>query len=77
MKVSVNDKTVLLFPTALVVNRLFAGIIRRKLRKEGVKLSRKQTVKLIKAFRKYRKKHPDWVFVDAVSASGAHVTAIL
>lgn len=73
MKVRVNDKTVFMFPTRLAINRLTAGFIRRKLRKKGVKLSRKQTVKMLKAFRKYRRKHPGWNLVDAREAGGDHV----
>ncbi len=73
MKVTVNDKTVFMFPTGLVINRLTAGIIRKKLRKEGIKLSRKQTVRLIKALRKYRRKHPEWNLVEACEANGDSV----
>lgn len=73
MKVRVNDKTVFMFPTRLAINRLTAGFIRRKLRKEGVKLSRKQTVKMLKAFRKYRRKHPEWNLVEANEAGNAHL----
>ena len=73
MKVRVNDKTVFMFPTRLAVNRLTAGFIRRKLRQEGVKLSRKQTVRLIRVFRKYRRKHPEWTLVEATEAGGEHV----
>ena len=73
MKVRVNDKTVFMFPTCLAINRLTAGFIRKKLRKEGVKLSRKQTVRLIRVFRKYRRKHPEWTLVEATEADGEHV----
>ena len=73
MKVRVNDKTVFMFPTRLAINRLTAGFIRRKLRKEGVKLSRKQTVRMIKTLHKYRRKHPKWNLVDAREAGGDHV----
>lgn len=73
MKITVNDKEVLMLPTCLVINRLTAGFIRKKLRKEGVKLSRKQTVRLIRVFRKYRRKHPEWTLVEATEAGGEHV----
>ena len=73
MKVRVNDKTVFMFPTRLAINRLTAGFIRRKLRKEGVKLSRKQTVRLIKTLHKYRRKHPEWNLVEANEAGNAHL----
>lgn len=73
MKVRVNDKTVFMFPTRLAINRLTAGFIRRKLRKKGIKLTRKQTVKMLKAFRKYRRKHPEWNLVEANEAGNAHL----
>ena len=70
MKVTVNGKTVFMFPTRLAINRLTAGFIRRKLRKEGVKLSRKQTVRMIKTLHKYRKKNPEWNLVEATETDG-------
>lgn len=73
MKVTVNDKTVFMFPTRLAINRLTAGFIRRKLRREGVTLSRKQTVRLIKSLHKYRRKHPEWNLVEACEAGGDNV----
>lgn len=73
MKVRVNDKTVFMFPTRLAINRLTAGFIRRKLRKEGVKLSRKQTVRMIKTLHKYRRNHPEWNLVDVREAGGDHI----
>ena len=73
MKVLVNDKTVFMFPTRLAINRLTAGFIRGKLRKEGVKLSRKQTVRLIKTLHKYRRKHPEWNLVEANEVGNAHL----
>ncbi len=73
MKVTVNSKTVFMFPTRLAINRLTAGFIRRKLRREGVKLSRKQTVRLIKTVHKYRRKHPEWNLVEATEGGGDRV----
>lgn len=73
MRVTVNDKTVFCFPTNLIVNRFFAGMIRRRLRKEGVKLTRKQTVKMIKALRKYKKRNPNWNLVEVTESDGEHV----
>ncbi len=73
MKVTVNHKTMFWFPTRLAINRLTAGFIRKRLRKQGIELTRKQTVKMLKAFRKYRRKHPKWNLVDAREAGGDHV----
>ena len=73
MKVTVNHKTVFWFPTCLAINRLTAGFIRKRLRKQGIELTRKQTVKMLKAFRKYRRNHSEWNLVDAREAGGDHV----
>ena len=70
MKVTINNKTVFMFPTRLAINRLTAGFIRRKLREEGVKLSRKQTVRMIKTLHKYRRKHPEWNLVEVTETDG-------
>ena len=70
MKVTINNKTVFMFPTRLAINRLTAGFIRRKLREEGVKLSRKQTVRMIKTLHKYRRKHPEWNLVEITETDG-------
>ena len=70
MKVTINNKTVFMFPTRLVINRLTAGFIRRKLREEGVNLSRKQTVRMIKTLHKYRRKHPEWNLVEITETDG-------
>ncbi|MBO7274589.1 MAG: hypothetical protein J6V22_07010, partial [Clostridia bacterium] len=68
MKISINwdnTKLALRFPTGLVLNRFTAGIVCRKLKKEGIHLTRKQTVLFIKELKKYKKKHRDWNLVEA------------
>ena len=67
MKISINSgdtKLVFRFPTGLVLNRLTAGIVCRKLKKEGFHLTRKQTVLFIKELKRYKKKHRDWNLVE-------------
>ena len=68
MKISINSddlKFTLRLPTGLILNRLTAGIVCRKLKKEGIHLTRKQTVLFIKELKKYKKKHRDWNLVEA------------
>jgi hypothetical protein len=68
MKISINSgntKLVFRFPTGLVFNRLTAGIVCRKLKKEGFHLTRKQTVLFIKELKRYKKTHRDWNLVEA------------
>lgn len=73
MKIVLDNKTVFLFPTRLVINRFFAGIIRGKLRKEGVRLTHRQTVAMIKAFVKYRKETPHWNLIEATQKDGRQI----
>ena len=70
MKISINSgdtKLVFRFPTGLVFNRLTAGIVCRKLKKEGFHLTRKQTVLFIKELKRYKKTHRDWNLVEVGS----------
>lgn len=78
MKISINwdnTKFTLHFPTALVLNRLTAGIVRKQLKKEGFHLTRKQTVLLIKELKRYKKTHRDWNLVE-VTESGTNSVII-
>ena len=74
MRISVNSKTVFRFPTCLIVNRLSVGILRRKLRKNGLKLTRKQTALFIKEFKAYKKEAPDWNLVEVTKENKDHIT---
>ena len=68
MKIAIKwdeTKLTLHFPTALVLNRLTAGIVRKQLKKEGIHLTRKQTVLFIKELKRYKKTHRDWNLVEA------------
>ena len=67
MKISIKSddlKLTLRLPTGLILNRLTAGIVCRKLKKEGIHLTRKQTVLFIKELKKYKKTHRDWNLVE-------------
>ena len=75
MKIAIKwdeTKLTLHFPSALVLNRLTAGIVRKSLKKQGVRLTRKQTVLFIKELKKYRRHHRDWNLVE-VSENNNHV----
>ncbi|MBR2433545.1 MAG: hypothetical protein IKB21_02955 [Clostridia bacterium] len=39
-------------------------MVRKELEKEGIHLSRKQTVLFIKELKRYKKKHRDWNLVE-------------
>ena len=67
MKISINwdnTKFTLRLPTGLVLNRCTAGMVHKELEKEGIHLTRKQTVLFIKELKRYKKKHRDWNLVE-------------
>ena len=70
MKITVNTRTVFAFPTILLFNRMAAGIVRRRLKKEGIVLNRKQTLLLIKKIRQYKKNHSEWNIVEVEAKNG-------
>ena len=70
MRITINTRTVFLIPTRLVANHIVAGIIRKKLKKQGIILTRKQTSLFLKEFRKYKKSHADWNIVEIYSDDG-------
>jgi len=74
MKIKINTRVVFRFPTGLIVNRFTAGIIRKRLKKEGVRLTRKQTLQFIKGLKQYKKEHTDWNLVEVNSQNGDTVT---
>lgn len=65
MKIKINDCTALCFPMWLT-----AGFIRRKLQKEGIKLTRKQTALLIKEIKRYKKNHSEWNLIEVDEKNG-------
>ncbi|MBE6610792.1 MAG: hypothetical protein E7634_09000 [Ruminococcaceae bacterium] len=70
MRITVNNRNVFIFPTGLVINRVTSGFIRKKLKKEGLQLTRKQTQLFIKAIRYYKRNHSDWNLVEIEDADG-------
>ena len=70
MRISVNNRNVFIFPTGLVINRVTSGFIRKKLKKEGLQLTMKQTQLFIKAIRYYKRNHSDWNLVEIEDADG-------
>ncbi len=70
MKITLNTRNVFFFPTGLIANRFTAGIIRRKLIKKGIRLTRKQIGLFIKEFKQYKKNHTDWNLVEVENKDG-------
>ena len=70
MRITRNMRSVFRFPTCLIVNRLTAGIIRRSLNKQGIRLPKKLTKKLIKEFKRYKRHHDEWNLVEIYTPRG-------
>ena len=76
MKIKVNGKTVFRIGTVFAA-RTVAFFYRRSMRKEGIKIKRKQTRAIIKELKAYKKSHPDFMLVDVSKPSGESVNVIL
>ncbi|MBE6730772.1 MAG: hypothetical protein E7564_03680 [Ruminococcaceae bacterium] len=63
----------IIFPTSLVFNRFTAGIAVKEAEKYGVKITKEQLLHIIKSVKEYKKRHRDWVLVEAVSSEGEEV----
>lgn len=70
MRITINNRTAILAPTGLVANRFTIGIFQRRLKKEGIDLTRKQLLLCLKEFKRYKKEHPEWNLVEVCSKDG-------
>ena len=76
MKITVRSDEVNLcipFPTGLVFNDLTAAIAPKFLEQNGITITAKQARKVIRAMRKFKRRHRDWVLVEVQSADGDYV----
>jgi len=77
MKIDVTDERgkhiYIAVPTGLLLNRLTAGGIARGASKQGISLTRSQTIRLIQALRTCRRQNKGWKLIEAESANGERV----
>lgn len=64
MRISVNSWPVFVFPSWLLINNFTLGFVRREFKKQGIVLTWDQTAYFVREFRKSKKRHPDWVFLE-------------
>ena len=74
MRIKKSNHTVFLFPTWLIINNFTAGIIRKKLKKDGIAVTRKQSITIIKEIKRYKRHNPDWIFAQINEKSGKTIT---
>ncbi|MBQ7230813.1 MAG: hypothetical protein IJX04_07955 [Oscillospiraceae bacterium] len=60
-------------PTGLFCNRLTAGFAAKAMAQNGWNATPEQMVRLFRAIRRYKRKHPDWVMVEVQSSEGDYV----
>lgn len=63
----------LILPTGLILNRFAAGWVCKSMEINGMHLSKEQAVTFLQELKRYRRKHRDWVLVEAESANGDYV----
>ena len=61
------------FPTGLVLNDLTAGLAPIIMKQNGMTITTKQARKAIRAMKKYKRRHRDWVLVEVESSAGDYV----
>ena len=64
-------------PTGLALNHATLGFVSKLCQKNGVNISKKQLLVLLKALKDYKKTHPDWKLVEVDELDGEHVEIIL
>lgn len=60
-------------PTGLVFNDLTAALAPKFMEQNGITITAKQARKVIRAMRKFKRRHRDWVLVEVQSADGDYV----
>lgn len=74
MRINKNNHTVFIFPTGLIINKCTVGIIRIKLKKEGINIPKKQILAIAKETKRYKKRNPDWNFIEINEKSGMSIS---
>ena len=77
MIIKKNNHTVYLFPTGLILNNFTAGIIQRKIKKDGINVTKKQILPIIKEIKRYKKHNSDWIFAQINEKNGNTITWII
>lgn len=76
MRIIVKDKDSHLnipIPTRLVFNGLTARVACAALKKQGVPITQRQMARLMKEWRRFRRRYPKWTLVEVEGHEGEHV----
>jgi hypothetical protein len=58
----------------LILNNFTAGIIRRKLKKDGINVTKKQILPIIKEIKRYKKRNSNWIFAEINEKNGTYIS---
>lgn len=73
MIIKKNNHTVFVLP-----NNFIAVIIRQKLKKERINVTKKQALLIINKLKQYKKRHPkNWNFVEINEKNGSSIICII
>lgn len=64
-------------PNCLLLNKFAASAAAKQLNKRGISLDCKQLLALAKQMQAARKRHPDWVLLEAEDGGGEKIKIIL
>jgi hypothetical protein len=55
------------------LNRFVAGFVPKYLKEYGLDITKEQAILFVKALNQYRRKHPEWVLVEARISNSEYV----
>lgn len=64
-------------PSGLALNPVTAMFLPGIMKQNGVALTRKQALAIVRAINQYRRRHPDWKLVEVESTSGEYVEIVI
>lgn len=74
IKVQSPEKNLTLrLPTPILINSLTAAAASRHLSKNGLQIPAEILREAFRIVKKYKKRHPDWLFIEVQSANGEYV----
>lgn len=81
MRIVVNSpgcrRVNLRLPSGLALNPVTAMFLPGIMKQNGVTLTRKQALTMVRAINRYRRRHPDWKLVEVKSSGGAYVEIVI
>lgn len=61
------------FPSGLGLNPASAMFLPRIMKKNGINITRKQALTIVRAINRYRRSNPSWKFIEVQSSNGDYI----